>query len=269
MTLINPFIEANFPKNIDVLYAMNHGSHQWGFASPNSDYDLLCLSRYNDVREYADLFSQETTLSFLDSYTYMNIPVSYQVWDFKKYLQLLWQGNAQTYELLFPSEEVPAYRGLPKSIDVPLKELTRHHLSNMPREFAYNYYGLASKCYRQRIVNTGETINTKKYLYIIRPILVAYSVLNTGLPSSLRLNKLLSEHHYLVKDVLPEISEIFKAKIEDKLHDLEHSRISKLDKWIEESLEDLKLNIESLPKYNYNTNDRREFKYLFRQLITF
>ena len=74
-------IEAR--EQVRILYAAETGSRAWGFASPDSDYDVRCIY----VRPAADYLRLEKTRDVIE----WQLDAVYDIngWDLRKTLQLL------------------------------------------------------------------------------------------------------------------------------------------------------------------------------------
>ena len=81
-------------QKIDILYACESGSRAWGFASPNSDFDIRFLYR-SPHETYLSVFEQKDTIE---------IPIKDDLdpggWDIKKALGLLAKSNGALIEWL-------------------------------------------------------------------------------------------------------------------------------------------------------------------------
>ncbi len=86
--------QVEIANDISILYACESESRAWGFASPDSDYDV----RFIYVR------SLNNYLSIRDRKDVIEVPVNEIVdisgWDIRKALQLFLKSNAPLYEWL-------------------------------------------------------------------------------------------------------------------------------------------------------------------------
>ncbi|WBX78047.1 nucleotidyltransferase domain-containing protein [Tenacibaculum ovolyticum] len=82
-------------KDIEILFAVESGSRAWGFASPDSDYDIRFV--YKHKREwYLNLWEQKDSIQFMT-----DDDLDGSGWDIRKALQLLSKSNASFLGWLF------------------------------------------------------------------------------------------------------------------------------------------------------------------------
>lgn len=144
---------------VRVLYACESGSRGWGFASPDSDYDVRFiyvapLSHYLSVTPHRDV---------------IELPISDELdingWDLRKALGLLKRGNATLIEWL---DSPVVYR----ADALFLQEVRRVARDTHQAERSFlHYLHMARKNYRDYL--RGDMVRLKKYLYVLRPLLAA------------------------------------------------------------------------------------------------
>jgi uncharacterized protein len=145
--------------DVKVLFACESGSRGWGFASPDSDYDVRFiyvnrLSWYLTVEPGRDVIEQ---------------PISGDLdvngWDLRKTLQLLRQSNPTLLEWLRSPivycEEANAAAQLRSLAEEGFSAVRGYH----------HYVSMAKKNFREHL--RGEEVRYKKYLYVLRPLLAA------------------------------------------------------------------------------------------------
>ncbi|WP_240905621.1 nucleotidyltransferase domain-containing protein, partial [Thiorhodococcus mannitoliphagus] len=148
-------IEAE--HQVRVLYACESGSRGWGFASPDSDYDVRflyvhALPWYLQVTPGRDVIERPLT-AVLDI----------NGWELRKALGLLKKGNATLIEWL---DSPVVYRAEPVFLDA-LRTLA-HEIQQPERSF-HHYVHMARRNHREFL--TRERVRLKKYLYVLRPLL--------------------------------------------------------------------------------------------------
>jgi len=150
-------IEAK--NDVSVLFACESGSRGWGFASPDSDYDVrfIYVNRlpwYLTVRPRRDV---------------IEVPISGDLdingWDLRKALGLMRESNPTLLEwlrspIVYRDDMVamPRFRALSEAVFSNARGW--HHYSSM-----------AKKNFREHL-QAGE-VRYKKYLYVLRPLLAA------------------------------------------------------------------------------------------------
>ncbi|MES2945665.1 MAG: nucleotidyltransferase domain-containing protein [Pseudomonadota bacterium] len=154
---------------VHVLYACESGSRGWGFASPDSDYDVRFIY-VRPARDYLRVFDLRDVIEEVPGPVF-----DVNGWDLRKALQLLAKGNATLVEWL--SSPV-VYRADDVFIDRLRAALPAVY---RPDRGFHHYLHMARGNYREYL--RGEEVRAKKYLYVLRPILAAqWSVLEAGAP---------------------------------------------------------------------------------------
>lgn len=148
--------EVEEKNNIKVLHAIESGSRAWGFASPDSDYDV----RFIYVRPMEFYLKLEETKDFLD--WELNEVLDINGWDLTKALQLFHRSNATLFEW---ANSPVVY----KTTDEWKKiyDIAKDYFLLKPS--MYHYYGTAKKNYQEYLTDT--MVKYKKYFYVLRPIL--------------------------------------------------------------------------------------------------
>ncbi|MCG8519151.1 MAG: nucleotidyltransferase domain-containing protein [Pseudomonadales bacterium] len=152
--------------DVDVLYACESGSRAWGFASPDSDYDVRFvyagrLDRYLTVDRVRDVIE----LPIVDD-------LDINGWDVKKALALLRNSNPTLLEWL---HSPVVYRACDGFIDA-LRELATQAVN--PRALVHHYLSMARSNWRRD--QGGSRISAKRYLYVLRPLLAVQWVIEHG-----------------------------------------------------------------------------------------
>ncbi|MBJ9977427.1 nucleotidyltransferase domain-containing protein [Pseudomonas sp. S75] len=142
---------------VTVLYACESGSRAWGFASPDSDYDVrfVYVQRpewYLRVDEPRDVIERP-----------LDDELDVSGWELRKALRLLRGANPSLLEWL---GSPLVYRADPQARE-GLAALARTFYS--PRAVRHHYLAMARKNLRGYLL--GDTVRLKKYLYVIRPLL--------------------------------------------------------------------------------------------------
>ena len=145
--------------NVRVLYACESGSRGWGFASPDSDYDVRFLYVHRP-EWYLCVESQRDVIE---------LPIDDELdvcgWEWRKALGLLKGANPTLIEWL----DSPVVYQEDETVVAELRALIPAWFS--PLRARWHYYSMARKNFRGYL--QGETVRLKKYFYVLRPLLAA------------------------------------------------------------------------------------------------
>jgi uncharacterized protein len=145
--------------DVRVLFACESGSRGWGFASPDSDYDV----RFLYVHKLDWYLRVEAERDVIE------VPIDDALdvsgWELRKSLQLLRRSNPTLFEwldspIVYREETAVAHR---------LRALAPGFFSE--RKGRWHYLSMAKRNFRGYL--QGETVRHKKYLYVLRPLLAA------------------------------------------------------------------------------------------------
>jgi predicted nucleotidyltransferase len=161
--------EISETQNVDILFAVESGSRAWGFASPDSDYDVRFIYRER-IFDTASLFERKQTIEIMREEDGQP-PIDLVGWSLKKSLHLGLASNAQIAEWI---AEAPSYL----EEDGFREDMKRLVNQSCPKALAHHYRGLAHQVMVMRRHLMGEEIPVaKKYLYAIRSSLAAQYIL--------------------------------------------------------------------------------------------
>lgn len=154
---------------IQVLLACEAGSRAWGFPSRDSDYDVRFI--YCHPVEWYFHVRPENQRSQID---FFRGDFDFVGWDLRKALWLMTKSNPNLLEWAFVTAELRYldYMGF----GAEFAKLARHYYTPM-RAF-WHYMGMAKRNYREFLL--GDSVKLKKYLYVIRPIMCAEYIQQTG-----------------------------------------------------------------------------------------
>ena len=145
--------------NVRVLYACESGSRGWGFASPDSDYDVRFLYVHRP-EWYLRVEAQQDVIE---------LPIDDELdvcgWEWRKALGLLKGANPTLIEWL----DSPVVYQEDETVVAELRALIPAWFS--PLRARWHYYSMARKNFRGYL--QGETVRLKKYFYVLRPLLAA------------------------------------------------------------------------------------------------
>ena len=150
--------EIEQKEGVRILHAVESGSRAWGFASPDSDYDVRFiyvrpLEDYLKINEPRDVIEWQ-----LDEVLDIN------GWDLKKALHHFAKGNATLFEW---SGSPIVYRTTGEWEKI--MAVAKNYFSE--KSAIYHYYGTANSTLQGYLMN--ETVRYKKYFYALRPLMAA------------------------------------------------------------------------------------------------
>ncbi len=217
-------------ENVRILLAVESGSRAWGFASPDSDYDV----RFLYVRPWADYLRLEGRRDVLE------LPISDLLdvngWDLDKTLKLLHGSNPTLFEW-FSSPIV--YRSSPFA-ERFLPFMQAYYST---KKSLWHYLRMAERHY-QEFLRDRDLVKAKKYFYVLRPILACRWILRRGTPPPMRFSDLAAAE--LDPAQKPAVDELLDLKIHaPEVRQI--PRVETLNVYLEESLSEIKARIDALP----------------------
>ena len=147
-------------SDVRVLFACEAGSRAWGFASPDSDYDVRFIyvhkpEWYFRLGVSKDVIERAPIKGGLDVCG----------WELRKALGLLRKGNASPFEWL----DSPIIYRQDDAFVSRLRDAAQK--MHQPAHAFHHYINMARRNYREYLC--GENVRLKKYLYVLRSLLAA------------------------------------------------------------------------------------------------
>ena len=234
-------------ENIKILFAVESGSRAWGFASPDSDYDV----RFIYIRRLEDYLRLNTIRDVIE------LPIDDALdingWDLQKTLRLLHKSNPTLFEW-FSSPIVYQETEFADKF----RDLMMHYFSS--KKTMYHYVSMAEENYREYL--KGDLIRAKKYFYVLRPVLACQWILDWGTPPPMLFSELLkAELPVELIDVVNQLLELKMNSPEVKLI----KRISEINEYLDESIPRIKRAVRLLE--DSLTPDWNELNQLFLQSL--
>lgn len=182
-------------ENVKIIMAIESGSRAWGFASPDSDYDI----RFIYVRKTEDYLKLEVIRDVIEWRSDDLLDIN--GWDLKKALQLLYKANPTIFEwcsspIVYMEREEFSW----------LKEILPHYFSE--KKSLFHYWHMASTNYREYL--KGDMVRVKKYFYVLRPILAAKWILDRKQAPSMLFDELVEMQ--LEEELKPELQRLLEMK---------------------------------------------------------
>ncbi|MCI9338436.1 MAG: nucleotidyltransferase domain-containing protein [Lachnospiraceae bacterium] len=145
-------------EGVRILHAVESGSRAWGFASPDSDYDV----RFVYVRPKGDYLRLDQPRDVIE--WQLDEVLDINGWDLKKALIQFAKGNATLFEW---SGSPIVYRTTDEWAKI--KDASKQYFSE--KAAVYHYYGTANSTLQEYL--QGDKVRYKKYFYALRPLLAA------------------------------------------------------------------------------------------------
>jgi len=195
--------EIEKDKQIEILFACESGSRAWGFASPDSDYDIRFIYRHK-AEYYLSLWEKPDTIEFM---TVDDLDGS--GWDLAKALKLLAKSNASLIEWLFSPVVYYANEDFLQQIQI----LARECFS--PIAVLHHYLG-TTKNFME--VCNAEEVKLKSYFYALRTALAGKWIIENNSFPPVNFMELLPIAPKHIQDKITELQEIKATKDESYLH---------------------------------------------------
>lgn len=239
--------ELEKQENIRILLAVESGSRAWGFASPDSDYDV----RFIYVRQKKDYLKLESVRDVIE------LPIDEILdingWDLQKTLKLLHKSNPTLFEW-FSSP-----------IIYMETEFANHFRSIMNKYFSnkrslYHYISMAEGNYREYLKR--DMVRAKKYFYVLRPVLACRWIMEKGTPPPMLFSELLEAQ--LPVELRDDVNRLLELKMNSP-ESKEIPRVDKINEYLDFSIDQIKNIVKSMEETK-NT-DWKELNELFLKEI--
>ncbi len=145
-------------RNIEILFAVESGSRAWGFASPDSDYDIRFVYKHNK-EWYLNLWETKDTIEFMTE-----DDLDGSGWDIRKALRLLAKSNASFTGWLFSPV---VYRANEQFLE-ELKQLANENFNPIA---GFHHFHAMNKGFEETLGTDKMTL--KSFFYTIRTALCA------------------------------------------------------------------------------------------------
>ncbi|WP_285008725.1 nucleotidyltransferase domain-containing protein [Pedobacter faecalis] len=234
--ILQKLLELEQNENIKILYACESGSRAWGFASPDSDFDVRFIYTRN-----IDYY-----LSIADSTDVLGLPVNEVLdiggWDIKKALKLFLKSNAPLYEWL----QSPIIYRQDMAFVMELSSLMPVYFS--PRSAANHYLSMATNTLRDDL--QAEQVKLKRYFYALRPALACLWIIEKqGVPPM--------EFKPLRALITDEVIQAHISRLSDRKKDANEKafieRVIELNDWLTQTVEYCRGKLPLLPSVRKDT----------------
>lgn len=217
-------------ENVRILLAVESGSRAWGFASPDSDYDV----RFTYVRpreEYLRLDSVRDVMELP-----LNDVLDINGWDLNKTLRLLCNSNPTLFEWF--SSPIVYY-------ETPFADEFRAIMGDYfsSKRGLSHYLSMAISNCREYL--KGDMVNVKKYFYMLRPVLACRWILDNGTPPPMVFSALMKA----------KLDPALRSDVERLLHLKMRApevktipKVESINRYLDLSIEEVKARIVKLPE---------------------
>ena len=242
----NKLAEIEHDENVKVIMAVESGSRAWGFASPDSDYDV----RFIYVRRPEDYIRLNPLRDVIE----WQLDDVYDVsgWDLQKALRLTHESNPSIHEwcnspIVYAEDQTAdRLRMVASECFIPKKSL-------------YHYISMAKHNYNTYL--TGDEVRIKKYFYALRPVLAARWVAEHGTAPPMLFDELVEAE--LAAEMVPIVDELVRIKRETSELGT-GPKIPKLDEYIREQMVILQ---DAAEKADNRKNDWDILEEFFRSVV--
>ncbi len=222
--------EIEQKENITILLAIESGSRAWGFASPDSDYDV-CFLYVRSKEFYLQLNKTRDVIEYM-----LNDELDINGWDIDKTLRLLHSSNPTLFEWL---RSPIIYKQHP--FTQKLKSISESYFLIKPG--LHHYLNMAEGNYRKYLKE--DIVKLKKYFYVLRPLLACRHILKKQTPPPMLFEELL--YSQMDQEIIPVVEELLEIK-KNNPEIGEGSKIQILNDFIETNIPLVKEEIKRLPE---------------------
>lgn len=230
-------------EGVRIVLAVESGSRAWGFASPNSDFDVRFIyARPADWYLAVDLEERRDVIEYG-----ITDDIDLNGWDVRKALRLFWKSNPGFVEWIQSPITYIESGGFAAGARDLLPEIYS------TQRGIYHYRSMAKNNYRGYL--RAKMVPLKKYFYVLRPLFSVRWIEKYGTAAPIEFDLLLQMVAGQAQ-LLADIDELLRAKRESPEMGLAKP-VASIDSFIEAELERLEsihpprsLNPGPLPKLN-------------------
>lgn len=225
-------LEVEQKENVRILHCVESGSRAWGFASPDSDYDV----RFIYARPLEYYLRLEKTRDVIE--WQLDETLDINGWDIQKALRLLHSSNPTLFEWNL-SPIVYATTKEWESISAVMNEYFKS------KSGLYHYLSTAKRNYREYL--KGDVVRLKKYFYVLRPILACKWILEYSAPPPMLFSQL--SERYLSGELKVAVQKLLDLKVNSP-ETKTGEKIDILNEYLDSMIEELDKTIATLPSDN-------------------
>lgn len=239
--------EIEVRENIQILHCIESGSRAWGFASPDSDYDV----RFIYVRPKEFYLRLDKTRDVIE--WQLDDTLDINGWDVSKALQLLYKSNPTLLE--WNSSPI-----VYKTTDEwkTISSVINNYF--VAKSGLYHYLSTAKSNYREYL--KGETVRLKKYFYVLRPLLACKWILSEGTPPPMLFSELMDK--YLDESIKSDVLKLLDLKMNNP-EIAEGKRFDMVNEYLDRNIIEIEQQIEKIPSSHERSWD--ELNELFLAVV--
>jgi predicted nucleotidyltransferase len=190
-------------KGVKILFAVESGSRAWGFASPDSDYDIRFIYKH-EADYYLSLWEKPDVIEFM-----IEDDLDGSGWDLRKAVKLLAKSNAPLLEWLYS----PVVYYVNEEFATAMRELANDCFS--PIATLHHYLGTT-----KNFMNVCEQkeVKLKSYFYALRTALAGKWIIENNSFPPVDFMELLPIAPQNIQEKIKELMVIKASQDEKYLH---------------------------------------------------
>ena len=216
-------------QKVRILHCIESGSRAWGFASPDSDYDV----RFIYVRPMEHYLRLDQTRDVIQ--WQLDDTLDINGWDLQKALTLLHKSNPT----LFEWSSSPIVYKTTEEWQKIAEVINRYFVA---KSGLYHYHSTAKSNYREYL--KGDVVRLKKYFYVLRPLLACKWILAKGTPPPMEFSVLMEE--YLDEAIKPDVQKLLDIKMNTP-EITEGKKMDRVNEYLERTMEEMEAAVDALP----------------------
>ncbi len=245
--ILGKLAEIEEKENVKILHCVESGSRAWGFASPDSDYDV----RFIYVRPKEYYLKLEKTRDVIE--WQLDEVLDINGWDIQKMLRLLHNSNPTVFEWM---RSPIVYKTTPQWQKIT--EVIMAYFQIKPA--LYHYLSTAKSTFLNHL--QGDEVKLKKYFYVLRPLLACEWILKNNEPAPMLFSDLMTQEiDCAVRDEIENLLRIKTAAGETE----KGQKNEILSRFIEEKTAQTEETVRALP--NIEQKDWKELDDCFLSLL--
>lgn len=216
-------------ENVRILHCVESGSRAWGFASPDSDFDV----RFIYVRPKDFYLRLDKTRDVIE--WQLDEILDINGWDLQKALGLLHKSNPTLFEW---NNSPIVYKTTPEWKEI--SDIISHYFQQ--KSGLYHYLSTAKSNYREYL--HGETVRLKKYFYVLRPLLACRWILEKQTPPPMLFSELAQA--CLDEALVPAVNDLLQMKMNTPELG-EGKRIDVINDYLDASIAEIEKSLNEYP----------------------